>query len=255
MAVRFGEDHGIPMPGASASTDSRTVPHHLLVRVLLHWSDGPEWTVFCGEAVKSSPDGQLCVEVKGPGTSILRLTVPSQSIIPHPPLSPAGRLPEGYLKDLLHYPPAGAQELGIGVVAAEVPKLVWEKLSPWHGVPVGGKEPALSSEQWHQVTDPSSHLVDPHPGGGAAAPVVPEPEVAAVDEKLQKHWKRLDRSGSPRRPSRGRSSRSGSGASGRGPSADQAGRSPSASRAAGRARPGPEPSAQARPPSRRAAPT
>ena len=124
--------------------------------------------------------------------------------------------------EALWRPPAGAQEMGIAVVGASLPELVWTKLRPWHGRPIGGKERSLKSWQWQLIKTRGSTLINWHPAGAASAtggmPANEQEELAAATEGLDAHWKRLDKSVSPRSPSKGSRRGSSSGASQRRPS-------------------------------------
>jgi len=229
QAVRF-ESPKVPMPLPSpddlALDDLRAGDlKHMLVRARVNFTSGAQWIIFL--CVRKDPDA-VCLDgpwagvADGPEGTSLEFTLKADEIQPHPKISDAGRLPQGFLEELLHHAPAGAQEMGIAVVGTALPELVWEKLRIWQGRPIGGKLRSLRSWQWNLIRIRGSTIINWHPSGAASAtgdlPSGEKEELEATTEGLNTHWKRLDKSASPRAPSKGSRRDSSSGTSQRQPS-------------------------------------
>ena len=211
----------LPSPDECALDDLKAGDlKYLLVRARVNWASGAQWIIFlCArkDSDAACADGLWSGVADGPDGTLIDFTLKIDEIQPHPQLSNAGRLPQGFLEDLLHHTPAGAQEMGIAVVGASLPELVWVKLRPWQGRPVGGKERSLRSWQWQLIKTRGSSIINWHPAGAASATgEMPTSEKEALDattKGLDAHWKRLDKSASPRAPSKGSQRGSSSGAS------------------------------------------
>eukprot|EP00959_Pyramimonas_sp_CCMP1952_P379200 7943200-Pyramimonas_sp.AAC.1 len=118
-----------------------------------------------------------------------------------PVASDQGKLPAGYLEELLHHPPLGAEEMGISVHGTVVGNVLRGKLRPWNGAPAGGKTRRISRPQWAQLRARSDLLVCRHPAGTPGdAQGVPQPLSDGMGAQLKKHWARLDRSSFPNLP-------------------------------------------------------
>ena len=118
-------------------------------------------------AAGGEAEGCLPILIQGPGSAELALFVRPEGVLTAPEPGPTGRLPTGFIEEQLHHAPPGMEELGINVVAAQVPERVWQKLAAWHGLPVGGRAGPLSQTKWDLLLADAGKLVPWHPEGGA----------------------------------------------------------------------------------------
>ncbi|CAK0812588.1 unnamed protein product, partial [Prorocentrum cordatum] len=228
-SVRF---EAPPVPGCPQPPTQPPMPlgQHFILRARVHWPEGAQWMIFRGKAVDAVAastvadyfDGALALEVADPAGVTIRFLVKPDGVIRAPSPGPSGRLPAGFIEELLHHAPQGCEELGIGVSATNVPEKVWHKLAAWHGLPVGGRAGPLSEARWRLLKEKVVDLVKWHPEGGVAPSPSFEAQATEADAKLRSHWRRLDRSSSPRPPSGSarRSSRSPSAEGGRAASSE-----------------------------------
>ncbi|CAK0897477.1 unnamed protein product, partial [Prorocentrum cordatum] len=203
---------------------------YFIVRARAHWPEGAQWMIFRGRAADAAAasavadylDGAMALEVEDPTGATIRFLAKPDGVIRAPAPGPPGRLPAGFIEEMLHHAPLGCEGLGISVSATNVPEKVWHKLAAWHGLPVGGRAGPLSEARWRLLCEKVVSLVRWHPEGGVAPSPNFEARATEADAKLRSHWQRLDRSSSPRPPagSTRRGSRSPSAEGGRAASSE-----------------------------------
>eukprot|EP00959_Pyramimonas_sp_CCMP1952_P308730 6461333-Pyramimonas_sp.AAC.1 len=131
----------------------------------------------------------MALEVEDPTGTVIRFLVKPDGVIRAPAPGPSGRLPAGFIEEMLHHAPLGREELGISVLATNMPEKVWHKLAAWHGLPVGGP---LSEARWQLLREKVAGLVRWHPEGGVAPSPSFEARATEADARLRSHWQRLD---------------------------------------------------------------
>ncbi|CAK0816770.1 unnamed protein product, partial [Prorocentrum cordatum] len=181
---------------------------HFIVRARVQWPEGAQWMIFRGRAADAAAastvadylDGAMALEVEDPTGAIIRFLVKPDGVIRAPAPGPSGRLPAGFIEEMLHHAPLGCEELGISVSATNIPEKVWHNLAAWHGLPVGGRAGPLSEARWRLLREKVASLARWHPEGGVAPSPSFEARATEADAKLRSHWQRLDHSSSPRPP-------------------------------------------------------
>ena len=198
-----------------------------------HWAAGAQWIAFLGKLDRSHAHQEnLHYRVEGPDGFKLWFAVRQEDLLPAVRMNERGRVPRGALEELLRGPPMGSEEIGLSVVGTPVTLDLWTRLQEWNGQAVTGKLRPLTAAQWTALRHRAGQLVPSHSSGWVhGADTDDSDEVEAVNRKLKKHWERLERSVSPKPPSRSRSASPRPGSS-RGSGSGQP-RSPSSASASG----------------------
>eukprot|EP00959_Pyramimonas_sp_CCMP1952_P138145 2891573-Pyramimonas_sp.AAC.1 len=84
---------------------------HLPIRTRVNWSSGAQWIIFLCQR-RDGNDGEeeplWTSAARGPEGTSLEFALKLDEVQAHPALSAAGRLPQGFLEELLYHPLAGA---------------------------------------------------------------------------------------------------------------------------------------------------
>ena len=157
----------------------------------------------------------LFVEGCAEGTSEVRATsVPekisfvldSRRVNWKPPMTASGKLRQGFLEEVLLFPPTELEALGVHVNLVILPGDTWKKLrGSWHkkSIAPGSGEPIeILDGDLEALRQPGCGLIPEHAWGRLdrlGAVEEEEDEADAITERMKKHWDRLDKSASPRR--------------------------------------------------------
>jgi len=197
-----GEEE-VPEPRAQSHTSGPAGLLGATAVIRLHLdlgADRSNWFIFVGQCVRtqeSRSGNEAVFEIREPDLSV---TIRSKYVMSAPSVSASGRLPAGFVEQLLQFPPVESSSLGLRVHGALVPAERAASFQKWHGYPVGGEQDKLTELELRRVERNLGQILPEHAWGRAAPRQGRSPGPSGPVVRVQTATARLDRSRSPGTP-------------------------------------------------------